>query len=58
MSDTEFYIGTSIQFNDKSKPMWRIKRIWKIGNVWNFGYPNGEQDFKFIWDDRFTYIYK
>ena len=58
MSDTEIYVGTSIQFKDMSKPMWRIKRSWKTGNIWNFGYPNGDQDFKFIWDNRLSYTYE
>ena len=56
-SDTNFYIGTSRSFNDQGKPNWRIKRFWKIGSVWKEGYPNGKQDFTFIWDDRLTYIY-
>ena len=27
MSDTEIYIGTSRTFNNRSKPIWRIKLI-------------------------------
>lgn len=56
-SETEFFIGVSVEFKDKSKPMWRIKRIWKTGNIWNFGFPDGNQDYKFIWNNRETYNY-
>lgn len=58
LSSTEYYIGTSRSFSDPAKPNWRIKRIVKIGSVWNFQYPNGNQDFKFVWDDKLSYIYK
>jgi hypothetical protein len=56
-STTEYYIGTSRSFSDPGKPNWRIKRIIKIGNIWKSQYPNGDQRFQFIWDDRFSYIY-
>lgn len=56
-SATEYYIGTSINDRNMGRPYWKIKRIWKIGNVWKSGFPNGNQDFKFIWDDRYTYVY-
>lgn len=57
VSDTEYYVGESINTNLKSRNNWRIKRIWKIGNVWNFGFPNGNQDYVFDWDKRDTYTY-
>jgi hypothetical protein len=57
LSTTEYYIGTSKSFNDMARPNWRIKRIVKIGNVWKFQYPDGKQDFIFIWDDRLSYSY-
>lgn len=56
-STTEYYIGTSRSFSDPAKANWRIKRIMKIGNIWKFQYPNGDQRFQFVWDDRFTYTY-
>jgi hypothetical protein len=58
VSSEEFYIGISKRHNDQSKPDWQIKRIWKVGTVWNFGFPDGKQDFKFIWDNRLSYTYK
>jgi hypothetical protein len=58
LSATEYYIGISNNFKDPSKPHWRIRRIWKIGSVWHFGYPDGKQDFKYVWDDRLSYTYK
>jgi hypothetical protein len=57
VSSTEYYIGISKNFNNQSKPNWQIKRIWKVGNVWNFGFPNGNQGFKWIWDIRYDYTY-
>lgn len=58
VSNNEVYIGTSNSFNDKSKPIWRIKQIIKVGTVWVFRYPEGNQDFKFVWEDRLTLNYK
>lgn len=57
LSSDEIYIGTSRSFNTKSSSIWRIKRIIKIGTVWHMQYPNGSQDFNFIWDDRLSYTY-
>ena len=57
VSSTEFFLGTSRSFKDPAKANWRIKRIWQVGTVWYEGYPNGNQDFTFIWDSRALYIY-
>ena len=57
VSDTEFYIGYSNNTRYENKGNWRIKRIWKVGSVWNFGFPNGDQNFTFIWDERDSYTY-
>ena len=57
LSDTEYYIGVSNNFSDPAKANWKIKRIWKVGNVWKFEFPNGSQEFKWIWDDRLSYSY-
>lgn len=58
VSSTEYYIGTSKSFSSQNSANWRIKRIWQVGSVWKMGYANGDQGFGFVWDDRFTYIYK
>lgn len=58
VSETEFYIGYSNNSSIKSASHWRIKRIVQIGNVWNFEFPNGNQNFIFIWDIRDTYDYQ
>jgi len=58
LSTTEIYVGTSKSFNDPSKSDWKIKRIVKIGSIWKFQFPDGEQDFNFVWDDRLLYTYK
>jgi len=57
VNSTEFYVGKSKNTKSQNKPNWQIKRIWKVGNVWNFGFPDGNQDFKFVWDLRDTYTY-
>jgi hypothetical protein len=58
LSTIEYYVGVSKNSHDYNKPDWKIKRIWKIGSVWKFGYPDGDQSFNFIWDNRLVYIYK
>jgi hypothetical protein len=57
LSDTEYYIGYSKNTRYVNKANWRIKRIWKVGNVWNFGFPEGNQGFEFVWDERDSYTY-
>ena len=57
VSSTEYYIGVSRNGSVTSRPFWRIQKIWKIGSVWNFGYPDGDQDFKYEWDNRYSYTY-
>ena len=58
VSDTEYYIGTSRRFSEQTDEKWRVQRIWKVGNVWNFGYPDGDQSFRYVWADRYGYTYK
>lgn len=57
VSSTEYYIGRSKNTKSQDKENWQIKRIWKVGNVWNFGFPDGNQGFVFVWDLRDTYTY-
>lgn len=58
VSDTEFYIGKSQGSSKTDEPKWRIQKIWKTGTIWNFGFPDGDQNFKFKWSERFGYTYK
>ena len=58
VSSTEIYVGYSKNSSVRSAPHWRIKRILFLSNVWNFQFPNGNQNFEFIWDDRDTYDYQ
>ena len=58
-SSEEYYIGVSTNGRDTSKPYWRIKKIWKDDTVWKIEFPNGDQSYTFIWDDRigaYTYL--
>lgn len=57
VSSTEFYIGYSNNSSNRSAAHWRIKRIIQISSVWNFEFPDGNQNFVFVWDDRDTYDY-
>lgn len=57
VSSTEFYIGYSKNSSSRSAANWRIKRIVQISSVWNFEFPDGNQNFVFVWDDRDTYDY-
>lgn len=58
-STTEYYVGVSTNGRDTSKATWQIKKISKSGDVWNLNkFPNGDQSFKYIWDERLTYIYE
>jgi hypothetical protein len=58
VSETEIYIGVSKQGNLINKPVWQINKLEKIGTVWNTSlFPNGNQDFVFIWDNRTSYTY-
>jgi len=55
---TEFYFGLSNNGNDTSKPIWQIKKISKSGDVWATAlFPDGNQMFSFIWDERLSYTY-
>ena len=57
LSSTEYYVGWSNNFSDPAAPNWRIRRIWKVGNVWKFEFPDGNQDYIWIWDSRLSYQY-
>lgn len=59
VSETEIYTGISKQGNKKDKAVWQIKKMLKTGTVWNTSlFPNGNQGFDFVWDDRATYTYE
>lgn len=58
LSDTEYYVGWSRSYSDPGGPTWRIKRIVKISTVWRFEFPDGSQDYKWIWDERLSYVYR
>ena len=59
VSGEEFYIGVSINGRNTSKAIWKIKKIWKDGTMWRIEFPNGDQSYKYVWDDRITeYTYQ
>lgn len=58
LTGTTRYTGTSLSSGDLTKPIWRIKKVWMVGNVQYMGFPDGNQSYVFIWNDRASYIYK
>jgi hypothetical protein len=52
------YIGTSINSNVTGSANWRIKKVWKDGTVTRSEFPDGDQSYKFVWDDRAGYTYQ
>jgi len=58
VSATEYYIGVSDNGKFTNKAVWRIKKIKKTGNVWDVTlFPNGNQSYEFVWNDRTSYTY-
>jgi hypothetical protein len=57
VSTEEYYIGTTNNSKREFASNWKIKKAWKIGTLWHFGFPNGDQAYKYVWNDRFDYHY-
>jgi len=58
VSSTEIYVGISNNGSNIFEPFWRIKKIIKNGNVWSITlFPNGDQRFIYIWNNRASYTY-
>ena len=58
-SPTEYYVGISISGSEQQSSIWSIRRIMKTDDVWEVStYPDGDQDFKCVWYNRFVYDYK
>lgn len=58
VDDTLIYIGTSQKGNQPKLNCWKIKKVWRSGNIWQMGFPNKDQSFSFIWNERGGYDYK
>jgi len=55
----EIYVGVSKNTRNTTEPNWRIKKIWKDGTIWRIEFPNGDQSYTHVWDDRIIgYSYK
>jgi len=52
------YIGISISTGDVNGRVWKIKKEWVVGNVRYMGFPDGNQAYEFVWNDRASYTYK
>lgn len=57
VSDSEYYIGISDNGNTKSASTWEIQKCIKTGTIWEFLYPDGDQGFSYVWNDRTSYTY-
>ncbi len=57
-SGTTKYIGTTISFTNGAAAVWKIKKEWKVGAITYMGFPDGSQEFKFVWNLRATYTYR
>jgi len=55
---TTTYTGVSISFGDGAGATWQIKKEWTSGTTRMMGFPNGSQEFTFIWNSRASYTYK
>lgn len=51
------YICTASPGTQADEPHWRIQKITKSGSVTRTQYPNGQNTFTFVADDRATYDY-
>jgi hypothetical protein len=57
VSDTLFYLGWAELATPTSEPLWKIRRIQQVGTVWEQKYVNGEEFYRYVWDDRSSYDY-
>lgn len=57
VSDTLFYLGWAELATPESDPLWKIRRIQQIGTVWEQKYVNGDEFYRYVWDDRASYVY-
>lgn len=57
ISSTEIYIGENDINRDPTKPNWRITKIFKSGTTWYIVFPDGQQTYEYIWNDRLGYTY-
>lgn len=53
----EIYVGTSQRGYKPDVECWRIKKLWKEDTIWYMGFPDANQSFAFIWDERKQYNY-
>lgn len=57
VSDTLFYLGWAELSTPTSEPLWKIRRIQKVGTVWEQKYVNGDEFYRYVWDDRASLVY-
>lgn len=57
VNDTLFYLGFAELATGEDEPFWKIRRIQQVGSVWEQKYVNGDEFYRYIWDDRSSYAY-
>ena len=55
---TTKYTGISISFGDGKKAVWQLKKEWASGKATLMGFPDGKQDFAYVWNNRTGYTYQ
>lgn len=58
-NNATIYIGKTKPGNAKSASKWQIQKLTYDGNgmVSDVQFPNGNNSFQFVWDDRASYTY-
>jgi hypothetical protein len=57
VSKSLFYLGWAELDTLTSETYWKIRRIQQVGSVWEQKYVNGNEFYRYIWDDRASYAY-
>lgn len=58
LSESEIYVGVSNNGGNVTASTWQIKKSVKIGDIWKINlFPDGDQSFSYVWNNRLTYTY-
>lgn len=57
VSDSLFYLGWAELDTLESETLWKIRRIQQVGTVWEQKYVNGNEFYRYVWNDRASYAY-
>lgn len=57
VSSSEIYLGWAVAGSSANDNVWKIKQIKQTGSVWTQKYPNGDENYLYVWSDRLTLQY-